>query len=88
MRSASGARDAAPGVFKAARQPIDPQTPIGIQHHFDDAGVFEVAGDRRPERRAQHARAAGESFGSQRDRRHVEPREVASSGGGDVSGVD
>ena len=55
-------RDPAAGVFEAARQSVDPQSTIGVQHHLDDAGVFEVARDRRPKRGAQHARAAGESF--------------------------
>ena len=55
-------RDAAAGVFEAARQPVDPQPTVGIEHHLDDGGIFEIAGDRGPERGAQHARAAGESF--------------------------
>ena len=83
-----GRRNAAASVLEAARQPVDPKAAIGVQHHFDDAGVFEIAGDRGSERGAQHARAAGESFGSERDRRHVEPRKFASIGGGCVVGVD
>ena len=39
-------------------QPIDPQPAIGIEHHLDDARVFEPGGDRRTERGAQHARTA------------------------------
>ena len=34
---------------KSFAKPIDPQPAIGIQHHFDDGGVFEIAGDRRAE---------------------------------------
>ena len=73
-----GGRDAAPGVLETARQPIDPEPTVGIEHHLDDARIFEIAGNRRPERGAQHARAAGEGFGPERNRRHVEPRYVAS----------
>ena len=51
-------------------------------------GIFEIAGDRRPERGAQHARAAGESFGSEGDRRHCEPRKLASLEADVISGVD
>ena len=73
-----GRRDAAAGILEAARQPVDPEPAVGIEHHLDDAGVFEIAGDGRSERGAQHARAAGEGFGSEGDRRHVEPRKLAS----------
>ena len=62
MRSASAGRDPAAGVLKPARQPVDPEPAIGIEHHLDDAGVFEIAGDRGAKRGAQHARAAGEGF--------------------------
>ena len=58
-----GGRNAAAGVFQSARQPVDPEPAIGIEHHLDDAGVFEIAGDRRSQRGAQHARAAGEGLG-------------------------
>ncbi len=74
-----GRRDAAAGILEPARQPVDPEPAVGIEHHLDDAGVFEVAGDRRPERGAQHARAAGEGFGPEGDCRHCEPRKLASS---------
>jgi hypothetical protein len=69
-------RDAATGVFEAARQPVDPQATVGIEHHLDDGRIFQVGGDRRPERGTQHARAAGESFRSEGYRRHCEPRKV------------
>ena len=55
-----------PGVLQPARQPVDPEPAVGIEHHLDDAGVFEKAGDRGTKRRAQHARAARESLGSER----------------------
>ena len=81
-------RNAAAGVFEATRQPVDPQATVGIEHHLDDARIFQIGGDRRPEGGAQHARAAGESFRSERNRRHYKPRKFASRGGADVSGVD
>src|SRR5208337_4531938 len=73
-----GGGDAAPGVFETARQPIDPEPTVGVEHHLDDARIFEITGNRWPKRGAQHARAAGEGFGPERNRRHVEPRYVAS----------
>ena len=68
-----GWRDAAAGVLQAARQPIDPEPAVRIEHHLDDAGVFEIAGDRGSERGAQHARAAGEGFGSKGNGGQLEP---------------
>jgi DNA helicase HerA-like ATPase len=65
--------DAAAGIFEAARQPVDPQATVGIEHHFDDARIFEIGGDRGAERGAQHARAAGESFRPEGDCRHMSP---------------
>src|SRR5208337_1521067 len=73
-----GWRDAETSVLEAARQPVDPKPAVWIQHHLDDAWIFEKTGNRLSQRGAQHARAAGESFGSERDRRHVEPRYAAS----------
>ncbi len=46
------------GIRKAARQPVDPQPSIRIEHHLDNRGVLEPARDRRPKSRTQHARAA------------------------------
>ena len=43
-------------------QAIDPEPTVGIEHHLDDAGVFEEFGDVRPERRAQHAGTARDRF--------------------------
>jgi hypothetical protein len=74
-----GRRNAAAGVLEAAGQPVDPNPAVGIEHHLDDARIFEIAGDRRSERGAQHPHAAGEGFGSEGDRRHCEPRKLASS---------
>ena len=40
--------DAAASVLKAARQPIDPEPTVRVQHHLDDAGIFEIPRDRGP----------------------------------------
>ena len=74
-----GGRNAAAGVFQSAPQPVDPEPAIGVEHHLDDAGVFEIAGDRGSQGGAQHARAAGEGLGPEGDCRHYEPRKRASS---------
>ena len=37
-----GRRDAVAGILKAARQPVDPEPAVGIEHHLDDAGIFEM----------------------------------------------
>jgi hypothetical protein len=65
-----GRHDAEASVVEAARQPVDPESTIGIEHHLDDARIFEIAGNRWPQRGARHPRAAGESFGSEGNRRH------------------
>src|ERR1700687_4043103 len=52
--------------------------PVRIEHDLDDAGIFQIAGDRWSEGGAQHARAAQESFGSEGERRHCELRVLAS----------
>jgi len=46
------------GILQPARQPIDPEPAVGVQHHLDDRRVFEKGGDGWAERGAQHARAA------------------------------
>ena len=43
---------------QTAGQPVDPEPPIGIQHHFDDGRVFQPLRNGWSERGAQHARAA------------------------------
>ena len=73
-----GGRNTAAGVLKSTRQPIDPKSSIGIEHHLDDAGVFEVTGDGRTKGGAQHARAAGEGFGSKRNIVHMRALDDAS----------
>ena len=58
---AVGGGETLAGVRQAPRQPVDPEPAVGIEHHLDDRWVFEQAGDRRPERGAQHARAAAKA---------------------------
>ena len=82
----SGSNSAA-GIFQPARQTIDPQTTVRIEHHFDDAGIFEMSRDCGAERGAQHARTAGEGFRPEGDRRHMSPARRLNSEA-DVSGVD
>ena len=45
---AIGGRQALAGVGKPSRQPVDPQPPIGVEHHLDDRWIFQEAGDRGP----------------------------------------
>src|SRR6185312_8872339 len=61
----SGAHGEA-GVANPLAQPVDPQASVRVQHHLDDGSIVEPFGDRRPKRRAQHPRAAGASFGTER----------------------
>ena len=43
---AIGGRQSFTGVGKTFRQPVDPEPPIGIEHHLDDRGIFQKRGDR------------------------------------------
>jgi hypothetical protein len=61
-------------VRQPIRQSVDPEPPVGVQHNLDDSGVFEEAGDRRSERRAQHARATRHRLGLEGMNRHLRPR--------------
>ena len=60
-------------VRKPLGKPVDPEPPIGVEHHLDDRGVFQKPGDRRPEGRAQHARAAKDRLRFLVSGRHVVP---------------
>ena len=64
-------------IREPARQPVDPEPPVGVQHHLDDAWVFEEGGDRWSERGAQHARAARDRLGLEGMNRHLRPRSRA-----------
>ena len=55
---AIGGRQSLTRIGKPLGKPVDSEPPIGVEHHLDDRGVFQKPGDRRPEGRAQHARAA------------------------------
>ena len=72
-----GSRDAEAGVLQSARETIDPEPAVGVQHDFGDGRIFEITRDRRAKRGAQHARAASVGFRSEGDGRHVEPRSLA-----------
>ena len=71
---AVGRRQPLARIGEPARQPVDPEPPVGVQHHLDDGRVFEEGGDRRSERGAQHARAARDRFGLEGMNRHPRPR--------------
>lgn len=45
------------GIDKTACQPVDPEPAVGIEHDFNDRGIFEEERDGRTKCGAQHARA-------------------------------
>lgn len=55
---AIGRRQPFTRVGESFGEPVDPEPPIGVEHHLDDKRVFQELGDRRSEGRAQHACAA------------------------------
>ncbi len=55
---AIGRRQTLAGVGQPFGQPIHPDPPVRVQHHFDDGGVLQQGRQDRPERGAQHPRAA------------------------------
>jgi hypothetical protein len=59
---AVGRRQSLTRVGQTLSQPVDPEATVWVQHHLDDGGVFEPAGNRWPQRGAQHAGAAGDRF--------------------------
>ena len=52
-------------------QTVDPQPPVGVEHHFDDDRVVKPIGNRAPKRRPQHPRTARRTFGPDRDDAHI-----------------
>ena len=70
---AIGGRETLAGIGKAARQPVDPEPAVGVEHHLDDGRIFEPGRDRRAERGAQHARAARDNFSLEGVNRHEDP---------------
>ncbi len=57
-------------VGQPARQPVDPEPSVGIEHHLDDGRVFQPRRNRRPERGPEHAGAADRNLGSDRRNAH------------------
>ena len=70
---AIGGRQSFTRIGKTFRQPVDPEPPIGVEHHLDDRGIFQKRGDRRPEGCAQHSRTAKNRFRFLVSCRHVVP---------------
>ena len=83
-----GRRDAAAGILEAARQPVDPQPAVGIEHHLDDAGIFEIG--RRSPARARCAACARRGRRLRTGRRSSSRRTPRArlTRGGLISGVD
>ena len=52
---------------------VDPEPPIGVEHHLDDRGVFQERGDRGAKGGAQHARTAKDRLRFLVCCRHVVP---------------
>ena len=69
---AVGGGEAQAGIGDPVGEPVDPQPPVGIEHDLDHARVFQPTGDVGTQRRAQHARAAGEGFAAIGHGPHVE----------------
>jgi hypothetical protein len=59
---AVGWRQPCARVRQPIGQPVDPDASIRIEHDLDNRRVFKPRGDRRPQRGAQHARAARDCF--------------------------
>jgi hypothetical protein len=58
-----GRRNDGAGRLKPARETIDPESSVRVQHHFVNARIFEVGGNHRPHCGSQHPGAAEKSFG-------------------------
>ena len=63
---AIGGRQHRACVAQPIGQPVNPEPPVRVQHHLDDARILEPGGDARPKGRAQHACAAGRRLGFER----------------------
>jgi hypothetical protein len=70
---ALGGRQSLLRLDQAGRQPVDPEPPIGIEHHLDDRRIFEPIRDGGPERGAQHACAARDRLCLEGMDRHRHP---------------
>ena len=70
-----GGREALACVRQAARQPVDPQPAIGVEHHLDDRGVLQVSRNGGAKRAAEHARAARDRLCLSRMNCHRRPQQ-------------
>ena len=70
---AIGRRQSFTCVGETLRQSVDPEPPIGVEHHLDDRGVFQERGDRGAKGGAQHARTAKDRLRFLVCCRHVVP---------------
>jgi hypothetical protein len=61
------------GIDEAFGQAVDPEATIRVEHDLDDGRIFEPVRDRRPQGRAQHARAARRCFFLTCECRHHHP---------------
>lgn len=68
-------REALSRVRQAARQPINPQPAIGVEHHLDDRGVLQISRNGGAERAAEHARAARDRLCLSRMNCHCRPQQ-------------
>ena len=49
---AIGGIKALTGIGQSLRKPVDPEPPVGVEHHLDDCRVFQELSDGRTQRRA------------------------------------
>lgn len=62
MRSPSAGDSRSPVSNSPSESRSIQMRPSGFQHHLDDGRIFQKPGDGRPQRRAEHPRAACETF--------------------------
>ena len=80
-------RQAFAGIGQAFGEAVDPQPSVRVQHHLDDACVFEETADGRTERGAQHPRAACDPFRIVMRSRHPIPDFVGDKPDGPHAGM-
>ena len=76
-----GSRDDDACCLKATGKAVDPESSIRIEHHLDDAGIFEISGNCRTKCRAQHPGTAEERFGLEWLAVHFGPLKLAAMRG-------
>ena len=70
-----GGRYTATGIFKPARQTVDPELSVRIEHHLDDRGIFEIFDGWLGAVRARYAAAkASDRKGSHRVNPKLRPQ--------------